>query len=64
MKKIVLPFAAAAFLVACNNEKKSEAGTGDSTPVSKPAVELPYKAAYSSSFEMGSHQGRLHITHM
>lgn len=55
MKKIVLLFVAAAFLAACNNEKKSDTGTGEATPDKKPIADLPYKAAYSSSFEMGSH---------
>jgi len=47
MKKILLLLSAAAFITACNNEKKSDTGDGD-------VVALPYKATYSSSFKMGN----------
>lgn len=50
MRKTVLLFAVTALLAACNNDKKEEAKTTEPT---KAAVNLPYLAAYSSSFEMG-----------
>ena len=53
MKQIFLCLAAISLIMACNNEKKTGDVAGE-TAVDKPAVVLPYTAAYSSSFEMGN----------
>ena len=50
MKKFLLMMTVAALFAACSNDKKEEAKTDETA---KPAVALPYTAAYSSSFEMG-----------
>ncbi len=49
MKKIILFFSCILFLLSCNNEKEKTAATETAT-TEKPAVDLPYKASYSSSF--------------
>jgi hypothetical protein len=53
MKQIFLCLAAASLMMACNNEKKADEPATE-TKMDKPAVSLPYMAAYSSSFEMGN----------
>ena len=55
MKQIVLFIAIVAMLSSCQDASnpKIAGDTADSTTV-KPAVELPYKMSYSSSFEMGN----------
>ena len=53
MRKTILVIVVAGMLAACNNEKKSDAGSTD-TKAEKPAVTLPYTVTYSSSFEMGN----------
>jgi len=54
MKKIVLCFSFAAFLLSCNNDKddKTTASTTDSTTMSAPMsmAAMPYTASYSCSF--------------
>ena len=51
MRKTILLVAVVGILTACNNEKKDETKT---TEPAKAEVALPYKALYSSSFEMGN----------
>ena len=53
MKRIFLCLAATSLMMACNNEKKTDAATAE-TKADKPAVVLPYTASYSSSFEPGN----------
>ncbi|HEY6505822.1 MAG TPA: hypothetical protein VIZ28_17730 [Chitinophagaceae bacterium] len=53
MKQIFLCLTAALVLAACNDEKKTDE-TAAETKTDKPAVTLPYTAAYSSSFEAGN----------
>jgi len=53
MKQVFLCLAAASLLAACNHEEKTDAAASE-TKMDKPAVVLPYTAAYSSSFEMGN----------
>lgn len=53
MKQIFLYLAATSLMMACNNEKKTGDTAGE-TKTEKPAVVLPYTAAYSSSFEPGN----------
>ena len=53
MKQIFLCLAAASLMMACNNEKKTDEPAAE-TKMDKPAISLPYMAAYSSSFEMGN----------
>ncbi|MBK5273390.1 MAG: hypothetical protein JJE22_20505 [Bacteroidia bacterium] len=54
MKKIILCFSFAAFLLSCNNDKDDKTATSstDSTTMSAPmsTIDLPYTASYSSSF--------------
>lgn len=56
MKKIILCFSVGAFLLSCNNDKDkndTSSSTKDSTVTTttdKPAVDLPYKASYTSNF--------------
>ena len=49
MKKILLCFSIAAFLLSCNNDKEKTAATTPDSTV-KSTVELPYTASYSSSW--------------
>jgi hypothetical protein len=49
MRKIVLCFSSAIFLLSCNNEKE-KTSTETEAVAEKSTVELPYKASYSSSF--------------
>lgn len=51
MKKTFLFLTVAAFLTACSNEKKDEPKPAEPATA---AVQLPYTASYSSSFEMGN----------
>lgn len=53
MKKLYFVFAAACMFSACNDQKKTEAGSGE-TKMTKTEVVLPYTANYSSSFEIGN----------
>jgi hypothetical protein len=53
MKKILLLLTGAALFVACNNEKKTDAGNTDAKKDMAP-ITLAYTPAYSSSFEMGN----------
>jgi hypothetical protein len=53
MKKILLMLTVAAFFAACNNEKKTDTPAA-AAKTDMPAVALPMKASYSSSFEMGN----------
>lgn len=50
MRKTFLLIAVSAIVFACNNETKEETKAAEPA---KAAVPLPYKASYSSSFEMG-----------
>lgn len=52
MKKFLLCFCFGAFLLSCNSDDKEKtAATTSTTPESTtPAVDLPYKASYSSSW--------------
>lgn len=53
MKKFLFILCPAAFLLSCNNAADKTVPAGDSIKAAgeaKPAVELPYKALYSSSF--------------
>ncbi len=54
MRKIFLCFGAAIFLLSCNNDKDKAATAGTETKTEAtagaPAVDLPYKASYSSNF--------------
>jgi ketosteroid isomerase-like protein len=51
MKKILLGFYLSIFLLSCNSNKEKTADTTTSPDgTSKTAVDLPYKASYSSSF--------------
>jgi hypothetical protein len=53
MQKTMFLFAFAVIAMACNNNEKAK--TAEPTEaVAKPAVTLPYKVSYSSSFEMGN----------
>ena len=56
MKQIFLCLAAASLMMACNDEKKTDAPATGETKMEKPEVTLPYTAAYSSSFELGNPQ--------
>ncbi|SMO77737.1 nuclear transport factor 2-like protein [Solitalea koreensis] len=51
MKKIVLFLSLGVFLAACNTDQKNKT-TADSTAASveKPAMDMPYKASYSSTW--------------
>jgi hypothetical protein len=51
MKKILLCFSFAAFLLSCNsNQEKTTATTSTADSTTKSTVDLPYKATYSSSW--------------
>ncbi len=52
MKKIFLCSCLAVLLLSCNNDKEKPAATETTAAAEteKPAVDLPYKASYSSSF--------------
>ena len=50
MKKILVCFASATFLLSCNNEKEKPASTTTETVAEKSTVELPYTASYTSSW--------------
>ena len=51
MRKILLVFAVALVITACNNETKTD--TGNDAQV-KAATSLPYVPGYSASFKMGN----------
>jgi len=53
MKQFFLCLAITSLMIACNTETKKEEATAATTE-EKPAVALPYAAAYSSSFEPGN----------
>lgn len=54
MKRLLIVLVAAAFLFACNNEKKSGESSGKTEEKKESAgIAYPYKAAYSSDFSMG-----------
>jgi len=53
MKKFLLCFCLAAFLLSCNSDSEKTAATSSDNPDSTKnamAVDLPYKASYSSNF--------------
>ena len=50
MKRLSIALVAAAFLFACNNEKKTDETSGNKDSA---AIAYPYKAAYSSDFSVG-----------
>ena len=50
MKQIFLCFSSAIFLLSCNNDKNKTATTEADTVAGKSAMEMPYKASYSSNF--------------
>ena len=54
MKRLLIALVAAAFLFACNNEKKTDE-SADKTEEKKEsaAIAYPYKAVYSSDFSIG-----------
>ena len=55
MKKALLVLSAAAMFAACNDVKKQEAKTAETTAEAPKAdVKFPYTAGYSTSFEMGN----------
>jgi len=54
MKRLLIALFAAAFLFACNNEKKTDETTGKTDEKKESAaIAYPYKAAYSSDFSIG-----------
>ncbi len=50
MRKIILCIGFALFLLSCNNDKEKPVTAETEKPAEKAAVDLPYKASYSSSF--------------
>lgn len=54
MKGLSIALVAAAFLFACNNEKKTDESAGKTEEKKESAaIAYPYKAAYSSDFSIG-----------
>src|SRR5436190_22256939 len=54
MKRLLTALFAAAFLFACNNEKKTDETAGKTEEKKESAaITYPYKAVYSSDFSMG-----------
>ena len=54
MKPLLIALVAAAFLFACNNEKKTdETSVKTEEKTESVAINYPYKAAYSSDFSVG-----------
>jgi len=54
MKRLLIALIAAAFLFACNNEKKTEEKSATTEEKAEPvAINYPYKASYSSDFSIG-----------
>ena len=54
MKRLLIALVAAAFLFACNNEKKTDETAGKTEEKKESAaIAYPYKAAYSSDFSIG-----------
>ena len=54
MKRLSIALVAAAFLFACNNEKKTDESAGKTEEKKESvAIAYPYKAAYSSDFSIG-----------
>lgn len=54
MKHLLTVLIAALFLMACNNEKKTESTDKDEAKNEQATMAYPYKAAYSSDFSMGN----------
>ena len=50
MKKILLCFSFATFLLSCNNDKDKTATTGTMDSTAKSTVDLPYTASYTSNW--------------
>ena len=50
MKKILVCFGAATFLLSCNSEKEKAPGITTDAVAEKSSVELPYTASYTSSW--------------
>lgn len=50
MKKKFFTCCLGVFLLSCDNEKKEPATTETKSAVEQPAVDMPYKASYSSTF--------------
>lgn len=50
MKKYFIAFCLVSFFAACNNEAEKKEAAKTEAPADKPAVELPYKAAYAADW--------------